>query len=178
MRCAVVAFILLAGSLTAQAADLDMAARQMAGLFTQACLSHAGDGAAQRKFLEDHHVPQLPAAGLAVFLQNRPGIGYNASNGSGRLAVTIEIDGVCTVYSDSAAIADVFSALDSMLPLSGMDVSDMRAHDRTPSEHVRDYVLTKDGQRFTLVASTFEGPGTVKAIFSISLRNPSDDAPH
>ena len=177
IRRAATVMLFLAGSIPARAADLDMAARQMAGLFTQACLLEAGDAAAQIKFLEDHHVPHLPSAGLAIFLQKRPGVGYDASNGSGRLAVTVENNGVCTVYSDSAATADAFPALDALVPNSGMAVAGMRAHDRSPTEHFRDYILTKDARRFTLVASTSEGPGTMKAIFSVSPRNPSDDAP-
>ena len=178
IRVAIAASILLAAA-PLQAAELDMAARQAVGLFQQACIAHAGDGAAQISFMEEHHVPHMSPELQQSFLHNQAGVAYDASNSNAHLAVAILGNGLCVVFSDTAVPTDLITALEAALPPVNMTVANVRTHDsdQAPLVHFHDYVLTREGQRYTMVVSSSGGPGAVKAILSIGLRNPSDDAP-
>ena len=162
---------LLVFSLPALGADLDIGAREAVGLFQMACIANAGDGEAQRSWMDAHHVPHLNSQGAAIFLKNDSGVGYDASNTSGRFALTVLDNGVCTVFAEHAKDGDVISALET----SKAGVSRQNDHPDTtdPRLHHYDYILTHGGIDYTVIVSTDTVPGHIQAMLSIARRVPN-----
>ena len=152
------------------------AAGQVAGLFVQTCVQFPGDTTKVQGWLEQRSVPKLSPQMLAALLRNRPGIGYDTSNTSGRFALTLESGGLCTAYAERADSAELFRILERLLNDAHLEFKQMsdRTDPREPALRHRGFVLTKEGRPYTMVISTSAAEGKIQAFLSLAPHSPSD----
>ena len=123
---AVLALIALAAP--ARAAERE---NQIAGLFMQACVAHAGDVAGLRRWAQTTKLPVLPPPAQAVFLHGAPGTAYDATNESGgKLVMVAQTDGSCEVAAPGADFSALSAALESYLASNGISATQDDATDQ------------------------------------------------
>lgn len=173
------AMVAMGAGSSAGAADPDKGAGQIVGLFMQACLPQHGDIQAVRSWLEDHKIPHMPDAGARVFLNDRSGIVYDASNASGRYGVAALDDGICEVFAETAKAADVISFLESSLKSQGLTVIRLKDYPepRDTRLHQYMYLIVRDGTNYDLVASVSDAPHVIQAQLGFWRRGPNEALP-
>ena len=168
--------VLIAVPAMAQTNDLDMGARQAVGLFLQACIGNEANINAVRTWMDNLKVPRINGEALRPFLAGRPGVGYNASNSTGHLALTSEDNGVCTVFVESAKDNDVIKSLETSVPNAQQSLKRLNDHadERDPKLHHCDYALTRGGTIYDVVVSTDATPGRIQGMLSFWRRGPNE----
>jgi hypothetical protein len=165
---------------TAPPPDPDMGARQIVGLFTQACVAQYGDIAAVRAWLDDRHVPHMPDQGAVHFLAGKAGIVYDASNPTGRYGVTTLDNGVCDAFAETAQAPEVIDVLEKTLKAQKSTV--IRLGDRRESKdsrlHHYDYLIIHDGVDYDLFASVSDATQTIQAQIGFWRRSPTEALPN
>lgn len=178
VRTAACIALIAFGSDIARADDQQVrGADQAVGLFMQSCVQFAGKVQEMRTWLNQQAIPRLNPQLTAIFLHSRPGIGYDASNKeAGRLALTSEDNGVCTAYAERSDNAELIRFLETTLRIANIVPKLLGEHDdaRAASLHHRNYVLTIDGQLYTMVVSTDSVENKVQAFVTLARHNPND----
>jgi hypothetical protein len=116
----VLPLLFLAAPALGQQAD---GATQLAGLFTQACLAHAGNPAALRQWAAQFHLPAVPPEHAAAFLRGGHGQVFDASNRAGKFVVVSDDSGACGSFTDRATASDVLPALRAQLRPLGITLA-------------------------------------------------------
>ena len=148
-----VALLMSVSSIYAQTTDPQTeGARQVVGLFAKTCLRFADDSAALRDFLKGMHVPELTPQGQAIFLRDRRGVGFDASNKVTRLAIVSEDNGVCTVFAGRADISQIAALTESAVKSRGLQLT-QQGERGTGSALTHFYGVTINGRDFKPVVS-------------------------
>jgi len=134
----------------------DESARQLAGLFMQTCLPFAGQPKALRTWAADRRLPELPEPARTAFLLRATGIVFDASNTSGKYVVVSADDGLCSTVTDAASGKALEDALEGNLRQAGIRfrLAVDRDDRQTPALHFREYLATKDGRVWRILAAT------------------------
>ena len=127
-------------------------AKQAVGLFTQTCLNFAGNTAGLRDFLKKRQVPELNPQGRAIFVRDRVGIGFDASNKVTRLAIVSEDNGVCSIFSGQGNLDQIIPLIESINRSLGLQMNPS-AGKETGSNHAHYYNLTIKDRTYKLVIS-------------------------
>ncbi len=130
-------------------------AEQAVGLFMQACLRFAGDPAGLRKWTADAGLHALPSIGQRAFLQQQPGIAFDATNGVEKFVLVSGDDGSCSTVAQHAETADLLADLGRALEQAGIGFTYTDRND--PQEtalHHREYQARKGRRSWRLVVST------------------------
>jgi hypothetical protein len=133
-----------------------------------ACIANAGDSKATKDWMASHHVPQLNAQGAAIFLRNSSGVGYDASNSTGRYALTVLDNGLCTVFAEHAKDSDVIELLKASQ--TGLVQQKDYPDPNKAGLHHYDFVLNRGGVDYNVVISTAAAPANIQAFLSIARR--------
>jgi hypothetical protein len=178
LRCSVFLIGLIGSFDVAFGQERDMAARQVVALFEQACVAQFGDVAKVTGWLETRHVPHASEALAIALLKGRPGTAYDASNSTGKYALTVDGNGVCTVFAPQAKAADLIVELDSALKNLHLTTYLLDDHPDKSDARVRhrDYLVVHGGVNYDLVASTAEG-SNLQAILSFWNRGTNEPIP-
>ena len=175
MRIALLAVWIAACAGTARAqeavrpADADMlAARQAVGLFSQFCLRFMGDPVRIRDMLRGKNVPELKPEARAIFLRDRTGVGFDASNRAARLAIVSQDSGLCDVFLADKGERNVVPLLEQSLRQGGFTLTKKGEEDRG-AMHAVSYGIALGSRPFTIVASVNPNPsGSVRAILTLA----------
>lgn len=144
------------------------AAAQMIGLFTQTCVQFAGRPEALRDFLGKRGVPELNEAGKAIFLRERKGVGFDASNKVTRLALVSENNGTCTAFMGEGSNADIVPQLHSFLKGLSVQATQVSDEQKPEGRSVVDR-LTIGDRAYLLVISTNNQPAApIQAAVTLS----------
>lgn len=142
-----------AGVLLASAANAAERETQIAGLFTQACVFHAGDPAGLRGWVRDAGLPALPQAGQAAFLRGASGVAYDATNrDGGKMALLMTDDGACAVAAPGADRPALVAAVEADLAATGIAAS--ASETRTDAVVTRTYAAHRAARGWLLVIAT------------------------
>jgi hypothetical protein len=165
---------------TAPPPDPDMGAKQIVGLFTQACVVQYGDIAAVRAWLDDCHVPHMPDQGAVHFLAGKAGIVYDASNPTGRYGVTTLDNGVCDAFAETAQASEVIDVLEKTLKAQKSTVIRLDDHPESKDSrlHHYDYLIIHDGVNYDLVASVSDATQTLQAQIGFWRRSATEALPN
>ena len=168
-KAALVAGIAIyARNVEAQTDDAAQAARQVVGLFNQACVRFAGEPAQLRVALKRRNVPELKPEARTVFMRDRSGVGFDASNRVARLAIVSQDSGLCDVFLGDRDGADVIPLLEQSLRQEGVVLAREHEEDRG-TMHTVTYRLTLKSHPYSIVASVDPGPrGSVRAILTLA----------
>jgi hypothetical protein len=158
---------IVAASLPAQAAE-PPSPDQLAGLFVQGCLPFAGNPAGLRAWAAGKNLPALPERVVQTFLHGAPGQGYDASAPGTKLVLMSSDDGLCSAITDKAASADVAAALESGLKRAGIAFRLAIDRDDTTTKdlHFREYLATRDGRSWRILAATVNDPAGGQAMLT------------
>ena len=142
-----------AGMLLASTANAAERETQIAGLFTQACIFHAGDSAGLRTWIRDANVAPLPPGGQAAFLHGAPGVAYDATNrDGGKIALLVTDDGGCAVAAPAADRAALVTAVEADLAATGIAAT--ATETRTDAVMTRAYVARRAARGWRLTIAT------------------------
>ena len=163
--CAILLTLLAA--LPAQAAEPTPPA-QLAGLFVQGCLPFVGHPSALRGWAAGNKLPELPDVATAVFLHGAPGRAFDASAPGTKLVLASSDDGICSVIADKAASSEVATALETGLKQAGVAYRLAIDRDDTAAKmlHFREYLATRDGRSWRILAATVHDPATGHAMLT------------
>jgi hypothetical protein len=161
------ALLLLVSTAAAAAEPLD-AHQQLAGLFMQSCIAYAGNPAGLRNWARDTGLTELHDPARAAFTHGAPGQVFDASNPSGKFVVVSSDDGLCSVLTDQASGRLVVGALESDLTASGITYRMVIERDdaRIPELHNREYLATKNGRSWRILAATVRDPQPGQAMLT------------
>jgi hypothetical protein len=132
---------------------------QLTGLFIQSCLAFAGDAAALRTWARQTGLIELPDPARTAFLHGAPGTTFDASAPGSKLVVASSDDGICSVITDEVASAAVTEALEAGLTRSGIAfrLAIERDDKQIPTVHDREYLATRNGRSWRILAATVTG---------------------
>jgi hypothetical protein len=165
MRARVGALAALALTVAAPGAYARDDAAQVAGLFMQACVAHAGDAAGTRRWASGGGMHALPPRVRAAFMGETPGIAFDATNREGKFVLLSADDGGCAAVADRAEADAVFAALEGMLRAAGIAVEATQARDaKEPAVIVRTY---RARGRWEIVASGVPGDPAAQAMLTL-----------
>jgi hypothetical protein len=137
-------------------ADASDTPRQLAGLFIQSCLAFSGDANGLRVWAHQTGLTELPDPARAGFLHGSPGVVFDASTPASKLVVASSDDGICSAITSQAFSAAVVTALET--DLTGLGVAFRLAVERDdkriPALHDREYLATKNGRSWRILAAT------------------------
>jgi hypothetical protein len=134
------------------------AATQIVGLFSAVCLRSAGEPQVVRDFLKGRNVPELTPEARAIFLRDRKGIGFDASNKVTRLAVVSEDNGVCSVFAGDGDASQIWPLIAVAANNQGLQISQTGESDKEQAVE-RSYRVSIKDHQFKLVASVNTRPG-------------------
>jgi len=144
------------------------AARQVVGLLTQGCLQFAGNATGLRDALRRKGVPELKQEARAIFMRDKTGSGFDASNKTTRLAIVSKDNGLCDVVLGDKSGADVVPLLEESLKRIRIEITKEGEEDRGQM-HVTFFSLRLRSQPFKIVASTNNHPvGSITSIVTLS----------
>jgi hypothetical protein len=142
--------------------------KQAVGLFTQTCLNFAGNTAALRDFLKKRQVPELNPQGRAIFVRDRVGIGFDASNKVTRLALVSEDNGVCSVFSGQGNLDQIIPLIESINKSLGLQMNPTGTKEAA-SAHARSYNVTVKDRTYKLAISENSASGaSIQAALTLS----------
>ena len=129
---------------------------ELSGLFLQSCIPHAGKPAALRQWAARAKLPEVPDPARAKFLNGAPGKVFDASNAAGKFALLSSDDGICAVVTDRAGDLETARALRQALTDAGMKFHLVIERDDKPNPklHHREYVATRSGRTWRILAAT------------------------
>ncbi|MSP02988.1 MAG: hypothetical protein EXR07_18375 [Acetobacteraceae bacterium] len=134
-------------------------AEELTGLFSRACLPYAGEPAALRQWAMRAKLPEVPDPARGVFLHGAPGKVFDASNATGKFAVLSSDDGICAIVTDSADGRTIATALEATFRDAGISFRLVIERDDklNPELHHREYLATRRGKAWRVLAATVRG---------------------
>ncbi len=141
--------------LLAAPARADSPGDHLVGLFVQGCLPFVGNVAGLRDWAARLHLPVLPEAGRRAFLQDQPGVVFDATDPGGKLVLISAADGNCDAVADKAdpALAHELEHALARLGVS-LTVSADRDDPEEKALHYREYIARKGDRSWRIVVST------------------------
>ena len=162
------AMLLVVGSL-AHAGDVapDQEA-QLVGLFMQGCMPFAGDVTALRAWAIGIRMPALSDTAGRVFLHGAPGRVFDASVPETKLVLVSPDDGLCSVVTDHAMAGTITRSLESGFRQAGVAFRLAIDRDDTAAKalHFREYLATRNGRGWRVLAATVNDPGGGQAMLT------------
>ncbi|MBN9559823.1 MAG: hypothetical protein J0H14_03720 [Alphaproteobacteria bacterium] len=131
-------------------------AEQSVGLFMQSCVRFAGDTAGLRRWATETGLKPLPPGGQAAFLQNQPGIAYDATNAEGKFVMASGEAGSCFVVAEKADATQLTNDLEQALQQAGLAFT-AGAETVDPADknlRSREFRIRKAGHGWRIVLST------------------------
>lgn len=118
--------------------------------------------AAQRK------LPEVPDPARAAFLSGAPGKVFDASNAVGKLALLSSDDGICAVVTDRSGDRETIERLERVLTDAGVAFRLVIERDDklNPKLHDREYLATRKGQSWRILAATVRGDARGQAMLT------------
>lgn len=159
----------LAALAPAVPARADSPAEQLAGLFVQGCVAHAGSISGLRQWAAAKGLKSVPAQAAPAFLNKMPGIAYDASDPGGRFVLISDDGGGCAAIAQHADRAVLASNLEQFLARAGLPLSQISEEDDhfAPGVRHRVYRLHQAGRDWQIVMSTTRDSG--QAMLSLVL---------
>ncbi|HVZ06447.1 MAG TPA: hypothetical protein VHC04_00855 [Rhodopila sp.] len=153
------------GGAAASAADK---AAALAGLFTQSCLTYAGDPAGLRAWAAGKGLPPVPEQARKAFLLNAPGQVFDASDDEGKFVVVSSDDGICSAVTDVLTQAAAVPALEAALRANNIAFRLVIERDdkEIPEIHDREYLATRDGRIWRILLATVKGAAGGRAMMT------------
>ena len=150
---------LVLAALTLPAAAQAQPVAQLVGLFIQGCVAFAGNAPDLREWANRNGLPQAPDPVRRAFLHNTSGQVFDGSTPDAKLALISADNGLCSVATDHASQAEVIQALEAGLQQAGLRFKlVIERNDKTiPLIHDQEYLATKDGKGWRILAATTEG---------------------
>ncbi len=148
--------LLLAATPGAARAD---APAEMVGLFVQGCMPFVGDAAALRTWAARTGLRGVPDPARNAFLHGAPGQVFDGSDSEGKFVLVSSDDGLCSVVTDKATRQTVTEALEAGLHKAGLTfrMAIERDDKAVPAIHDREYLATRDGRGWRILAATTDG---------------------
>jgi len=169
--CLVAAAIMtvIAGMPLARAeSQLNVAAKQVAGLFMQSCVRFAGDHDGLRGWATRTGLKPLPQGVQDRFLSGLPGLVFDASNKDGKFVLVSEDGGACSVVAEMASGAGVIADLEQDLNEAGISFR-MTTEKSDPQENAlkhREYQASRGDRGWLLLVSTVKDPSGGRAMLT------------
>ena len=134
-------------------------AAQMAGLFIQGCLPFAGNAVALRSWAHRQSLQAAPEPVRQAFLHNTPGQVFDGSAPDTKLALISSDTGLCSVATDRIRESDVIAGLEAGLHQAGLSFRLVIERDdkQVPQIHDREYLASKDGKGWRVLAAAVKG---------------------
>ena len=134
------------------------APQQLVGLFVQGCMPFVGNAAGLRAWAARTGLPSVPDPARSAFLQGAPGQVFDGSNPEGKFVLVSSDDGLCSVVTDKAASHPVTEALEAGLRQAGLRYRLAIERDdlHLSAIHDREYLATKDGRGWRVLAATVQ----------------------
>jgi len=132
---------------------------QLSGLFIQSCLAFAGDATALRSWARRTGLTELPDPARTAFLHGAAGVAFDASAPGTKLVLASSDDGICSVITNEVASAAVTQALEAGLTRIGVAfrLAIERDDKQIPTVHDREYLATRNGRSWRILAATVSG---------------------
>jgi hypothetical protein len=130
--------------------------QELSALFLQSCLPFAGNPAALRQWAAGRKLPEVPEPARSAFLDNAPGVVFDASSAEGKLALLSSDDGICAVVTDHAGDRETAQELERVLTDAGVKFRLVIERDDklNPKLHHREYLATRQGHSWRILAAT------------------------
>lgn len=143
-------------------------ATELTGLFVQGCLPFAGDATGLRNWATAVPLPILPDPARSMFLNGAPGVVFDATTDHGKFVLVSSDDGLCSSITNAATGESVWTALETMLRQIGVNVRLVIERDdkRATDLHYREYVASKNGQTWRILAATVRGSKSGQAMLT------------
>ena len=134
-------------------------AAQMTGLFIQGCLPFAGNAMALRSWAHRQGLPTAPEPVRQAFLHNAPGQVFDGSAPDTKLALISSDTGLCSVATDRMREQEAIAALEAGLHQAGLSFRLVIERDdkQVPQIHDREYLASKDGKGWRILAAAVKG---------------------
>ena len=132
------------------------AADELVGLFIQGCVPFAGNAPALRDWAKRTGLPIIPEQARAAFLHGAPGQAFDASAAEAKLVLVSSDDGICSAVTNRAARQAVGDALEAGFRQAGLAFRLVIERDdsKVSAIHNREYLATKDGRGWRILAAT------------------------
>ena len=160
---------LLAVLAPARPAWADSPAEQLAGLFVQGCVAHAGSLSGLRQWAAAKGLKSVPAQAAPAFLNKEAGIAYDASDPGGKFVLISADGGGCAAIAQHADRAVLASTLAQFLARADLTLTQISEEDDhlAPGVRHRVYRLRVAGRDWQIVMSTTRDSG--QAMLSLVL---------
>ena len=119
-------------------------------------MEFAGKPASLRQWAASRHLPEAPDPVRAAFLGAAPGKVFDASSEGAKLALLSSDDGICAVVTEHVGDSETQQALEHVLTEAGVRFRlVIERNDRdNPKLHHREYLATRDGRSWRILAAT------------------------
>jgi hypothetical protein len=119
-------------------------------------MAYAGHPAGLRQWAEGMKLPEVPDPARAKFLNGAPGKVFDASSGVGKFALLSSDDGICAVVTDQAGDQETAQTLERAMTDAGVKFRLVIERDDklNPKLHHREYLATRNGQSWRILAAT------------------------
>ncbi|WP_048862172.1 NMCC_0638 family (lipo)protein, partial [Acidisphaera rubrifaciens] len=118
-------------------ARADSPAEQLAGLFVQGCVAHAGSISGLRQWAAAKGLKSVPAQAAPAFLNKQPGIAYDASDPGGKFVLISDDGGGCAAIAQHADRAVLAATLSQFLARAGLPLVQISEEDDPLAPGVR-----------------------------------------
>ncbi len=127
-----------------------------------------GDARALRTWAARTGLPGVPDPARTAFLHGTPGQVFDGSNDTGKFVLVSSDDGLCSVVTDKATGQAVADALEAGLRKAGLSfrMAIERDDKAVPAIHDREYLATKDGRGWRILAATVKDPAGGEAMLT------------
>ena len=141
---------------------------QLAGLFVQGCMAFAGNPPAVRAWAAANNLPALPEPPTKAFLHGAPGRAFDASMPGTKLALVSSDDGICSAVTDKATTQATADGLEAALTQAGVTfrLAIDRDDSRDKALHFREYLATRNGRSWRILAATVHDPAGGQAMLT------------
>lgn len=160
--------LILIAVLAAVPAHAAETADQLAGLFVQGCMPFAGHPPALREWATNNKLPALPDAATKAFLLGAPGQAFDASAPGIKIVLASSDDGLCAAIAEKASSTAVAQSLEAGLKRAGADFRLAIDRDDTADKslHFREYLATRNGRSWRILAATVNNPSGGRAMLT------------
>ena len=141
---------------------------QLAGLFVQGCMAFAGNPAGLRAWATTSNLPELPAPATKALLHGAPGRAFDGSVSGAKLALASSDDGICSAITDKATSQATTDGLEAALSQAGVTfrLAIDRDDTRDKALHFREYLATRNGRSWRILAATVHDPAGGQAMLT------------
>jgi len=143
-------------------------AEELAGLFIQGCLPFAGNATALRDWAKRTGLPPVPEQARAAFLHGAPGQAFDGSAADAKLVLVSSDDGLCSAVTNQATGQVVADALEAGFRQAGLRFRLVIERDdaKVSAIHDREYLASKDGRGWRILAATVKDDGGGEAMLT------------